>query len=92
MGDMEELQVNTPTAREMINTVYGEINNQRAILLNTDWCVIKCRETGQSMQELYPDVSAVRTTARARINDLEAKLPALQEMLAMEEADEVIYM
>lgn len=92
MGDMEELQENTPTAREMINTVYGEINNQRAILLNTDWCVIKCQETGQSMQELYPDVSAVRTTARARINDLEAKLPALQEMLAMEEADEVIDM
>lgn len=92
MGDIEELQENTPTVQEMINAVYGKINDQRAILLNTDWCVIKCQETGQSMQELYPDVSAVRTTARARINDLEAKLPALQEMLAMEEVDKVIYM
>lgn len=42
MEDIEELQENTPTAREMINGIYGEINDQRAILLNTDWCVIKC--------------------------------------------------
>lgn len=46
MGDMEELQVNTPTAREMINTVYGEINNQRAILLNTDCALSSVRRLG----------------------------------------------
>lgn len=89
MEDIEELQENTPTVQEMINAVYGKINDQRAILLNTDWCVIKCQETGQSMQELYPDVSAVRTTARWQINELEAQLAALYEKMNEENIEEI---
>lgn len=74
---MEELYDEQPTTRELINRVEGEINEYRASLVNTDWCVIKCQETGQKMEELYPDISSARTNARARINELEVRLAAL---------------
>lgn len=82
---MEELYDEQPTTRDLINRVEGEINEYRASLVNTDWCVIKCQETGQKMEELYPDISSVRTNARARINELEVRLAALYAQAKEEE-------
>jgi hypothetical protein len=81
---MEELYDEQPTTRELINRVEGEINEYRASLVNTDWCVIKCQETGQKMEELYPDISSARTNARERINELEVRLAALYAQLEEE--------
>lgn len=50
-----------------------EISTLRQYLSTTDWCVIKCMETGSSLSELYPEVSEKRAEARARINTLEDK-------------------
>lgn len=87
---MKELYDEQPTTRDLINRVEGEINECRASLVNTDWCVIKCQETGQKMEELYPDISSVRTNARARINELErlAALYAQAKEELMNEDDE----
>lgn len=49
-----------------------EISTLRQYLAETDWCVIKCMETGVSLSSLYPEVSEKRTQARTRINELEA--------------------
>lgn len=86
---MEELYDEQPTTRELINRVEGEINECRAILVNTDWCVIKCQETGQQMEELYPDISSARTNARARINELEVRLAALYGKMNEENIEEI---
>lgn len=72
------------TAQERLNIVEGEINGCLAQLAATDWCVIKCVETGENMQELYPLQYEARENARARINELQLQLPALQEALAAE--------
>ena len=72
------------TAQERLNVVEGEINGCLAQLAATDWCVVKCVETGENMQELYPLQYEARKNARARINELQLQLPALQEALAAE--------
>lgn len=86
---MEELYDEQPTTQELINRVEGEINECRAILVNTDWCVVKCQETGQQMEELYPDISSARTNARARINELEVRLAALYGKMNEENIEEI---
>lgn len=72
------------TAQERLNVVEGEINGLLTELANTDWCVVKCIETGENMQELYPLQYEARKNARARINELQLQLPALREALAAE--------
>lgn len=72
------------TAQERLNIVEGEINGYLAQLAATDWCVVKCMETGENMQALYPLQCEARENARARINELQLQLPALQETLAAE--------
>lgn len=72
------------TAQERLNVVEGEINGCLAQLAASDWCVVKCIETGENMQELYPLQYEARKNARARINELQLQLPALQEALAAE--------
>lgn len=53
-----------------------EIFEMKQYLTSTDYCVIKCMETGESMAILYPEVHAKRTEARQRINELEALIAA----------------
>ena len=49
-----------------------EISTLRQYLSTTDYCVIKCMETGVSPSSLYPEIMAKRAEARKRINELEA--------------------
>lgn len=48
-----------------------EIATLKAYLSSTDWTVIKCMETGLSLQTAYPEVYEKRAEARERINILE---------------------
>lgn len=48
-----------------------EIAQLRAYLTQTDYAPIKCGELGLSMAEIYPELHAERTAARARINELQ---------------------
>lgn len=48
-----------------------EIAELRAYLTQTDYAPIKCGELGLSMAEIYPELHAQRTAARARINLLQ---------------------
>ena len=79
------MSVNEENILEAIHMVEGDIHEYRAVLINTDWCVIKCQETGQRMEDLYPDISKARIEARERINELEMRLKELNEQLEQEE-------
>lgn len=88
---MEELEQMTeeraePSIQERINAIEGEINGLRAQLANTDWCVIKCQETGESMDTLYPRESVARASARYKINSLQTELGPLYEALDTEKS------
>ena len=54
----------TPTPEE-------EIMLLKSYLSDTDYCVIKCMELGESPSALYPDIMEKRAEARKRINELE---------------------
>ena len=54
----------TPTPEE-------EIMLLKSYLSDTDYCVIKCLELGESPSALYPDIMEKRAEARKRINELE---------------------
>lgn len=75
-----------PTLQERINAIEGEINGLKALLANTDWCVIKCQETGESMDTLYPQESVARLSARSQINSLQEELGLLYEALDTEKS------
>lgn len=71
--------------QEQINKIYGEINDNRALLKNTDYCSNKSADYGKPLEDLYPEQAARRESARVRINELEAQLLALQAELNREE-------
>lgn len=72
--------------QDRINSIEGEINELKALLTNTDWCVIKCQETGQKIGEVYPEESMLRSEARSKINSLQNELPNLYEALKVEKS------
>ena len=71
--------------QEQINKIYGEINDNLAYLKKSDSCSNKSTDDGKLLENLYPEQVARRESARARINELEAQLPALQAELNREE-------
>lgn len=58
-----------------INKKYAEINELKAMLVNTDYHVIKEAEGGYSVPQ---EVIDERQDARARINVLEAEIEQLE--------------
>lgn len=71
--------------QEQINKIYGEINDNLTYLKKTDYCSNKSADYGKPLEELYPEQAALRESARVRINELQAQLPALQAELESEE-------
>lgn len=59
-----------PTPEEIDTMRIAELKNY---LTATDWCVVKCLETGQTMNDAYPEILQAREAARAEINELEAR-------------------
>lgn len=59
-----------PTSEEIGQMRIAELKDY---LTTTDWCVVKCLETGMSMAEAYPEVLQAREAARAEINEMEAR-------------------
>lgn len=59
-----------PTPEEIDEMRIAEL---KGYLTTTDWCVVKCLETGVAMAEAYPEVLQAREAARAEINELEAR-------------------
>lgn len=71
--------------QEQINKIYGEINDNITYLKKTDYCSNKSSDYGRQIEDLYPEQAERRESARARINELQAQLPALQAELEQEE-------
>ena len=65
-----------------INKKYAEINELKAMLVNTDYHVIKEAEGGYNVPQ---EILDARTLARIRINELEGEIAQL-ELEAQEEA------
>ncbi|MCI7307113.1 hypothetical protein [Alistipes senegalensis] len=59
-----------PTPEEIDTMRIAEL---KGYLTTTDWCIVKCLETGVSMAETYPEVLQAREAARTEINELEAR-------------------
>lgn len=76
---MENIITEQRSTQSHINEIEGEITNLQTYLKQTDWCVVKCQETGQQLASVYPDEAAKRAAARERINKLQAQLPALYD-------------
>lgn len=74
---MENIITEQQSTQDRINKIEGEIIGQQTYLKQTDWCVVKCQEIGQPLATVYPDEAARRASARERINELQAQLPAL---------------
>ena len=58
-----------------INKKYAEINELKAMLVNTDYHVIKEAERGYTAPE---EVRQIRADARIRINELEGEINMLE--------------
>lgn len=65
-----------------INKKYAEINELKAMLVNTDYHVIKEAEGGYNVPQ---EILDARALARIRINELEGEIAQL-ELEAQEEA------
>lgn len=61
-----------------LNEKDNEILNNKAILKNTDWEVVKATELGI---EVDVNLKAARTEARANINRLEVEIISLKELI-----------
>ena len=61
-----------------LNEKDNEILNNKAILKNTDWEVIKATELGI---ELDVNLNAARAEARSNINRLEIEIISLKELI-----------
>jgi uncharacterized protein (DUF2164 family) len=61
-----------------INKKYAEINELKAMLVNTDYHVIKEAEGGYNVPQ---EILDARTLARAKINLLEEEIEVLEEEL-----------
>ena len=59
-----------PTPEEIDTMRIAEL---KGYLTTTDWCIVKCLETGVSMAETYPEVLQAREAARTEINELVAR-------------------
>ena len=51
-----------------------EIRRLKSYLSTTDYTIIKCMETGESPNILYPNIMGERAEARKRINELEEEI------------------
>lgn len=71
--------------QEQINRIHGEINDNLTYLKKTDYCSNKSADYGKQIEDLYPEQAERRESARVRINELQAQLPALQAELEQEE-------
>jgi hypothetical protein len=60
-----------------INKKYAEINELKAMLVNTDYHVIKEAEGGYTAPE---EVRQIRADARIRINELEGEIDRLAQL------------
>lgn len=76
-----------PSVMEEINRIEGEINECKALLFNTDWCVTKCKETRQEMEDIYPNEGVLRENARLKINELELLVSELKIELGKEDKE-----
>lgn len=63
-----------PTERELLEE---EMATLKQYLKDTDYCVIKCLETGLDIVNEYPSEVLKRSQARARINEIQALLEAI---------------
>lgn len=63
-----------PTERELLE---AEMDTLKQYLKDTDYCVIKCLETGLDIVTEYPSEVLKRSQARARINEIQAVLEAI---------------
>ena len=68
-----------------INKKYAEINELKAMLVNTDYHVIKEAEGGYTAPE---EVRQIRADVRIRINELEGEIEQLSQ-LELEAQEEV---
>lgn len=65
----EDIEVYVPYTEEQLKEM--EIDKLKIYLASTDYCVIKCMDIGESMNNLYPEIQKKRAEARLRINELE---------------------
>ena len=64
---------------EQINTLQSKILEHKASLYDTDYVVIRCKETGQGIPE---NVKDMRKFARAEINRLEAEIAEREKQIS----------
>lgn len=65
-----------PTEREILEE---EMDTLKQYLRDTDYCVIKCLETGLDIVNEYPSEVLKRSQARARINEIEELMKEMEE-------------
>lgn len=69
--------------QQELNNIYAEINNCLVVLKKTDYCSNKSSDYNQNIEDLYPEQAKKREDARAKINELQSMIPALESELKL---------